>query len=229
VPCVPQDAALEGWKAEATGAVDKSLESLREEMTDRARLHGTISNERIAKMQTVAKHDAMSSAERQVWNTLGPQLVQANDRVAELEQALTTLRRKADDAERAAAGCVGSASEQAKLMLSQLAEMTEALEKKDLLWRRQRQRNVETEQRMAELERQTAAAAKAAETKQRQYQAEVVQLNRAIAALDPSRTGGVPLKKLVEVVETQLGLPVHPDASIIIRLSACHRTLGARP
>eukprot|EP01043_Picozoa_sp_COSAG02_P080975 COSAG02_NODE_19523_length_878_cov_0.759949_2_plen_87_part_01 len=83
-----QDAALEGWKSDAIKDVHESLGTLREEMTDRARLHGTISNERIAKMHNVAKQDAMSSAERQVWNKLGPQLVQANDRVAELEDAL---------------------------------------------------------------------------------------------------------------------------------------------
>ena len=195
-------------------------------MSDRARLHGTISNERIAKMHQSAKLDAMSSAERQVWNQLGPQLVQANDRVAELEESLTTMRQKLKDAERVATTCASSASEQTKTMLNQLEEMTSALEKKDMLWRRQRQRNVECEKRVAEIERQAAEAAKQAEDKQRRYQADINTLNKTIAALDPSRNNGVPLKKLVEVVEAQLGLPVQADTSLIIRLSACHRAIG---
>jgi chromosome segregation ATPase len=221
-----QDAALEGWKSDAIKAVHESLGTLREEMTDRARLHGTISNERIAKMHNVAKQDAMSSAERQVWNTLGPQLVQANDRIAELEDALGTLRNKVKDTERVAASCVGSASDQSKMMLQQLEEMTEALEKKDMLWRRQRQRNVACEQRVTEIERQAAAAAAEAERRQRQYQADISTLNKTISSLDPSRGGGLPLKKIIEVVEVQLGLPVQVDTAMIIRLSACHRAIG---
>ena len=100
------------------------------------------------------------------------------------------MRQKVRDAERVAASCVGSASEQSKLMLIQLEEMTEAVEKKDLLWRRQRQRNVKCEQRIADIEREAAAAAKEADSRQRQYRTEIAQLHKTIASLDPSRTGG---------------------------------------
>lgn len=224
--CALQDAALDNWKADATNAVHDSLSTLREEMADRARLHGTISDDRIAKMQKAAQRNAMSSAERQVWNFLGPQLMQANDRIAELEGAMEALRQKARDAERTVTSCVDSASEQTKLMHSQIMEMTDALEKKHILWQRQRQRNVEFENRISEMQRQAAEAAKAAERKQRNYQADIKELNKTIAALDPTRNGGVPLKKLVEVVEAQLGLPVQVDTPMIIRLSACHRTIG---
>ena len=224
--CGPQDAALESWKSDAIKDVHGSLGTLREEMMERARLHGTISNERIAKMHNIAQQDAMSSAERQVWNKLGPQLVQANDRVAELEDALEKLRQKVRDAERVAASCIGSASDQSKLMIQQLEEMNEALEKKDMLWRRQRQRNVECEQRVAEVERQAAKAADEAERRRQQYFAEISKLNKTISSLDPSQGGGLAVKKIIEIVETQLELPVQVDTPIIIRLATCHRAIG---
>jgi hypothetical protein len=109
---LPQGQVLHNWKEDAASTLNASLTKMREELAERARLHGTISNERIAKMHRNAKHDAMSTAERQVWNTLAPQLVSANDRVAELEESMAELQRKVDDAERAASLCLGSASEQ---------------------------------------------------------------------------------------------------------------------
>lgn len=220
---------LDGWKEAAASTLNTSLSTLREELTQRARLHGTISNDRVTKMHKIAKHDAMTSAERQVWSTLAPQLISSNDRVAELEGSMAELRLKADDAERAASLCVGSASEQAKLMLQQLSDMSEALNMKDLMWRRQRQRNVECEQRVAEVERKAADAGSAAALRQQQYQTEVAGLHNKVSSLDPSRTGGVPLKTLVTIVETQLGLPAQADSAISLSLSAAHRALGDAP
>ena len=122
-------------------------------MAEKARQHGTISDERISKMQRVAQHEAMGAAERKVWDILYPQLSDSKERVAELEESLDKCRRQVEQAQEAAGTCAGAAATQTKLLQVQLVDMEAEVQKKEALWKRQRARNVEFEKKIAELER----------------------------------------------------------------------------
>ena len=146
-------AALDGWKDAAAASLDGALGSLRDEMAEKARQHGTISDERISRMQRVAQHEAMGAAERKVWDILYPQLSDSKERVAELEESLDKCRRQVEQAQEAAGTCAGAAATQTKLLQVQLVDMEAEVQKKEALWKRQRARNVEFEKKIAELER----------------------------------------------------------------------------
>jgi chromosome segregation ATPase len=194
------------WRSAAAEALALRLRGLAEGLAERDRQLRSQHQVQLSRQTEAARASGREEAAQRVLKGLAPDIREANTKLRQTEAERDSLRSKLQRVEEQAITLSRKASKQNEVALLEIALLNQQIEDKTKLYQRQRQRNVEAQQSVHDMEVEVRAAKVAASAevqKLQQAYSELLTKHRQAQAA-ATHAASMPLMQVVGLAEQSL-------------------------